>query len=181
MKVLIAYASAHGSTRGIAERIAARLGGHGHDVAVIPVGDTPDPAADDAVVLGSAIHNQAWLPEAGEFVRRHRDALATRSVWLFSVGIPDALGRPLRRYARGEGRTVIAPIRAQVRARGHALFTGAVEPDHLPPVGRVIFRLLGGRYGDLRDWAAVNRWADMIAGRLQPRTSRRAAGAQTSA
>ncbi|MGH4011856.1 MAG: flavodoxin domain-containing protein [Pseudonocardiaceae bacterium] len=47
----------------------------------------------DAVVLGSAIHNQEWLPQAIRFVRRNLDALAARPVWLFSAGMPGALPR----------------------------------------------------------------------------------------
>lgn len=40
----------------------------------------------DAAVLGSAIHNQVWLPEAATFVMSHVRELAIRPVWLFSVG-----------------------------------------------------------------------------------------------
>jgi menaquinone-dependent protoporphyrinogen oxidase len=35
------------------------------------------------------------------------------------------------------------------------------------PVGRrTAFRLAGGRYGDFRDWAAIDAWTDDIARQL---------------
>ena len=62
--VLVVYASAHGSTQEIAEYITARLAGSGLRVQAHSVVDAPDPAAFDAVVIGSAIHDRAWLPGA---------------------------------------------------------------------------------------------------------------------
>ncbi|WP_223281107.1 hypothetical protein [Streptomyces antnestii] len=34
---------------------------------------------------------------------------------------------------------------------------------HLTPGGRAMFRLMGCRYGDHRDWQAIDAWADGIA------------------
>jgi menaquinone-dependent protoporphyrinogen oxidase len=87
--VLVTCASPHGSTQGIAERIAARLRAGGISVDCAPVQHVQDVqdaqdvqdvqdvqdaqevrgVADyDAVIVGSAIHDQAWLPEASQFV-----------------------------------------------------------------------------------------------------------------
>jgi menaquinone-dependent protoporphyrinogen oxidase len=43
------------------------------------------------------------------------------------------------------------------------LFSGVVSKDQFPVLSRVAFRLLGGRYGDHRDWDDIDRWADGIA------------------
>jgi flavodoxin len=85
MRVLVGYASAHNSTKGIANEIRDRLmnAGLGADVRSIDEIDTLE--TYDAVVLGSAIHNQAWLPQAAAFAKAHADDLARRPVWLFSV------------------------------------------------------------------------------------------------
>src|SRR6478752_6918190 len=91
MTVLVAYATAHGSTRGIAERITARLGERHVAAQARPVSEIESVFDDDGVVVGSAIHGQAWLPEAVRFMRNNATTLAARPVWLFSVGMPGAL------------------------------------------------------------------------------------------
>jgi len=59
----------------------------------------------DAVVLGSAIHNQDWLAGSTDFVQRNLGTLAGRPVWLFSVGMlgdqGSAFAPPLSHLFRG--------------------------------------------------------------------------------
>ena len=86
MSVLVVYASKHGATRGIAGRIAASLRTAGCQAEVRSVKDTGDLAAYDAFVIGSAAYEFHWRKEATEFVRRNREVLAARPVWLFSSG-----------------------------------------------------------------------------------------------
>ena len=90
MVVLMGYASRHGSTRAIADRIAASLDEYGNLVEVHAIADAPDPGGYDAVVLGSGIYGGAWSQDAVRFVRRHVDALARRPVSMFSVGLGPA-------------------------------------------------------------------------------------------
>lgn len=114
--VLVAYASAHGSTKGIAERIAARLSDREARVEVRPVGEVEDIDAYDSVILGSAVYGQSWIPDATAFLRRHADELALRRVWLFSVGsfgdTYRGIGRLMNREPRG-----IAQIQEAVHPR----------------------------------------------------------------
>jgi menaquinone-dependent protoporphyrinogen oxidase len=56
----------------------------------------------DAIVIGIAIHGRAWLAEASQFLSTHADELVVRPVWLYSVGMPGALARLLRRLAMRE-------------------------------------------------------------------------------
>ncbi len=86
MPVLVAYASKHGATAGIAERIAERLRAAGLEAEARPVKAVRDVAAYDAFVIGAAAYMFHWMKEATAFVRRHRTLLATRPVWLFSSG-----------------------------------------------------------------------------------------------
>ena len=64
MKVLIAYASRHGSTKGIAEHIAAKLERTGLDVTLRPVGEADPIDGYDAFVIGSAAYLGGWLDDA---------------------------------------------------------------------------------------------------------------------
>lgn len=162
MSVLVAYATAFGSTREIAERIGEVIGKSMASVAVRPVGEVDTTAGYDAVVVGSAVHNQAWLPEALEFLRRNAASLSGKPVWMFSVGLPGALPMLLRRMAMSEEPVLRAQFKGVVEPVEHHLFSGVVTAEALPPNGRLIFRVIGGRYGDHRNWPEIEAWADRI-------------------
>jgi menaquinone-dependent protoporphyrinogen oxidase len=165
MVVLIAYATRYGATRSIAGRIAARLREYGHQV-VLHATDRPiDAAMYDAVVVGSSVYDQAWLPAAQDFVRQNLDALAGRPVWMFSVG---ALRNP-GRWARIGARTYpqkIRGVRGYVEARDYHYFSGEFYRERIGRVGAVLWRLCGGRFGDFRNWSDVDAWAHGIASAL---------------
>lgn len=167
MKVLIAYSSWHGSTAEIAERIGAILGDDALAVTVSPIQEAPDPTGFDAVVVGSAIHNQAWSPEAAEFIRSHAPVLTQRPVWAFSVGMSDGLPRPVRRSARAaQDRRLTAALRPHLQPREHRGFSGVCLPEHLPRFSRALLRMVGGHLGDYRDWPAIEDWARKISDQL---------------
>lgn len=163
MKVLVTYASCHGSTEEIAEQIANRLRAAGDTVTCRPVAEVESVREFQAVVLGSAIDDQAWLPEATGFLERIGPGLAGMPVWLFSVGMPGALPGRLQGWAMQEEGQVATKLSGLVEARGHHLFSGVVRRQHLTAGGRARFRLMGGRYGDFRNWAEIDEWADAVA------------------
>jgi menaquinone-dependent protoporphyrinogen oxidase len=115
-----------------------------------------------AVVLGSAVYNQSWLPGASAFLHRNRDALASRPVWLFSVGsLGDrhpVVGRLMTREPKD-----IGSLREAVQPRDYRVFAGLIARDRWPLAGRLLLRALGGRIGDNRDWAAIDAWGGEIA------------------
>jgi menaquinone-dependent protoporphyrinogen oxidase len=160
--VLVAYASAHGSTRGIAERIAAQLSERGARVEVRLVGEVEHIDAYDTVMLGSAVYGQSWLPDATAFLRRHAGELAARRVWLFSVGSFGDTHRVIGRLMKREPRD-IAEIRKAVHPRGYRVFAGAIERHQWPLASRLFFHAFGGRFGDNRDWPEIDAWAESIA------------------
>lgn len=162
IRVLVAYATAAGSTAGIAERIAGDLREAGCEVACRPAGPDLDPAAFDALVVGSAVHNMAWLqPAVGLLGRiplpRHR------STWCFSVGGVNRQGVLTRRMTAAEVRRVERDFPAGFRPRAHGYFGGIVVTAGLALWGRLFWLLIGGRPGDHRDWPAVDAWASRIA------------------
>ncbi|MDI3101551.1 flavodoxin domain-containing protein [Streptomyces rochei] len=166
MDVLVGYATVHGSTRGVAERLAASLGRAGLPADVRPL-DTVDGAdAYGAFVLGSAVHNQAWLAPARAFVSDNAGLLGERPSWIFSVGMPGALRGPWKRMAPVEARVVVRSLPAGLPYRSHRLFSGVILRSQLPLGGRIRFHLMGGRFGDHRDWEAIDAWASEIAGEL---------------
>lgn len=171
MRILVGYASWQGSTAEVARRVATTLEHAGATVELAPVEEVEDLTGYDAVVLGSAVHNQSWMPEAADFVHRHAVVLSQRPVWLFSVGMSDGLPRPLRRMARtAQDQRIAAALREDVQPRGHRVFSGVCRPEQLPRWVGVAFRAVGGRFGDYRDWPAIEAWAGQIAQELDVRS-----------
>jgi menaquinone-dependent protoporphyrinogen oxidase len=161
--VIVAYASAHHSTEEIAGHIASRVTACGNQVDLKQVDDVVDVARYDRVVLGSAVHDQRWLPEALDFVERNRAELTRVPLWAFSVGMTGALPRWMRRGATlREEAKIRASTLESLHPLGHRLFSGVVRAEDLPPLGRFLIRSAGGRFGDFRDWAEIDRWADEI-------------------
>lgn len=174
MNVFVVYESRYGSTKGIAEFIAGRLRECGLDAEARSVDANPDPAAFDAVVLGSAVYLGRWMQGAVEYAERHRASLASRPVWLVSSG-------PL---TLRDGVTVddpdgvsqeIATLRETICPRGHRVFFGALDPGKLGFAKRAMRHLPAARAvlpeGDFRDWDAIGAWADGIAAAVQDQTS----------
>ncbi|MCF4136217.1 flavodoxin domain-containing protein [Streptomyces sp. Tue 6430] len=166
MTILVGHMSADGSTREIAERIAAALRRAGLVAEARSLAEVADADAYEAFVLGSAVHGQNWLPPAADFLRGNQEVLRARPVWIFSVGMPDAFRGPFRRMGPMEVPVIEKGLPAGLGYRDHRLFSGVVTADRLPRTGRIVFRLLGGRYGDYRDWGAIDAWTARIAAAL---------------
>ncbi|MFG2088546.1 flavodoxin domain-containing protein [Spirillospora sp. NPDC048824] len=166
MTILVGYATTHGSTRSIAERIGAALAERGIGADVRPMDEVEDAGGYEGFVLGSAVHNRAWLPEARDFVTRHHHVLAGRPVWLFSVGMPAALRGPWRGYGPKEEALLTDELHARVGARQHRLFSGVFLREHMSFAGHLACKALGVRYGDYRNWPEIEDWASAVAGEL---------------
>lgn len=175
MNILVAYATRHGATTGIAERIATTLRAKGLAADARPVTEVRDIEPYEAVVIGGAAYLGHWLKDATAFAKRHREELQQRPVWLFSSG---PLGTEL---VDGSGHDILAASRPKelaeltrvLRPRGERVFFGAWDPD-APPIGlgeRMIRHLPASKEalpaGDFRDWAAIDDWAAEIATELR--------------
>jgi menaquinone-dependent protoporphyrinogen oxidase len=179
MTVLVLYATAHGSTQGIAERVAQRLNDKGHDAVARPV-NVPDGLADArAVVVGSAVHHGQWLADADDLLRRYTSRLRDRPVWLFSVcsvGERSSYFGPRVTTFLRQRRDAHLPLAQRERLASvdpvdHHDFAGAVGRRGWGRAGTLLLRALGGTTGDHRDWAEVEAWADTIAEQLTASTA----------
>jgi len=177
MSVLVAYASRHGATKGIAERVGERLHDDGLEVEVREAAAVRDAAQYDAVVIGAAAYMTHWLDDATRFVERNLEVLAARPVWLFSSGpigtaTVDAKGRDVLATSEPhEFERFVDPL----QPRDMHVFFGAFDPG-APPTGlaeRFMHHLPAAvtaamPAGDFRDWGAIDAWADRIAAELLP-------------
>lgn len=166
LSVLVAYSSLGGATRGVAERIATRLRESGLEVVLRTAAEARGVADHDAIVFGGAVYNQAWPLEGRELIRASIAAMAERPTWLFSVGsfgdTKRMWGAAVRREPKG-----IESLCRQIEARDYRVFAGVVRRDQWPWYGRLFFRALGGRFGDNRDWPAIDAFAMSIAAALR--------------
>jgi menaquinone-dependent protoporphyrinogen oxidase len=158
MTVLVAYASKHESTQGIAARIAEKLRQLGKDTEVRPMDAIKDPSSYEAFVIGSGIYYGSWLKEATEWVHRNQAVLAQRPVWLFSSGplgseVQDAEQQPKE----------MAEFQQTIRPRDQRIFFGALDRHSLSFPERMVVKAVKAPEGDFRDWKAIEDWAASIA------------------
>jgi len=158
MTILVAYASKHGSTQGIAERIAEKLRQLGKEAEARPVDTVEDPGSYDALVIGSAVYYGSWLKEATEWVLRNQAILAQSPVWLFSSGplgtdVKDAEQQPKE---SAEFQQALGP-------RDQRIFFGVLDHNKLSFPERMVVKAVRAPEGDFRDWQAIDAWAESIA------------------
>ena len=136
MSILVTYASRHGSTRGIAERIAERLRVDGLDAEVRPAAEVRDASRYHAFVVGGAAYMFHWLKDATAFVKRNRALIAERPTWLFSSGPvgTDTVDKQGRNVLETTVPQEFPELRGMIHPRGEKVFFGAVD-SAAKPVG----------------------------------------------
>jgi menaquinone-dependent protoporphyrinogen oxidase len=164
-KILVTYASQAGSTTGVAEAIGKTLSEGGAQVDVIPMKNVKDLSPYQAVVAGSPIHGQKWLPEAMQFLRDHQSELACKPFAAFMVCITLSMANA-DQYRAGL-KDWMKPIRILVRPVSEGYFAGGLDFSKLPFSFNVLaMRLvvLSGTWkeGDHRDWNAIRAWATSL-------------------
>ncbi|MFJ5559191.1 flavodoxin domain-containing protein [Streptomyces sp. NPDC093250] len=158
--VLVTYGSTNGSTARIADSIGDVLRKDGLTVEVLPARSVDSVAPYDAVVAGAGLYAGRWQKDARRFLRRHRDALAERPLWLFSSG-------PLDASASERDLPPVPGVKKAMTAldvRDHATFGGCLEEGAKGFVARMILR--NGKGGDFRDFTAIETWAARVADEL---------------
>jgi menaquinone-dependent protoporphyrinogen oxidase len=158
MTILVAYASKHGSTQEIAERIAQKLRQLGKEAETQPLDAVENPGSYEAFVIGSAIYYGSWLKEATEWVHRNQAILAQHPVWLFSSGplgteVKDSEPQPKE----------IAEFQETIKPRDQRIFFGALDHHRLSFAERMMVKAVRAPEGDFRDWQAIETWAESIA------------------
>jgi len=167
-RILVVYATTHGHTAKIADRIAKAARGQGARVETIEIEDAGDvdPGDFDAVIVGASIHAGRHQPGLVKWATERGAALSERPSAFFSVSLTAADDDAEAKQATDDY------IRAFVTETGW-------EPDRTLPVGgclqyreydmftRVLMMLLMKSGGhptdtdedhDYTDWDAVERF-----------------------
>ena len=158
-EVLVAYATRHESTRGIATEIARILREEGIAVRLTAVDGIDELRTFRAAVIGCTVFDGEWMPGAHAFLVHHERQLEAMPVWLFATGPSEPLP---------DGATIDVPpdlvgAIERIGPRDVALFAGSLQPHHLGAALRVLARLSRASFAEHRDRAAVERWARRVA------------------
>ncbi len=151
--VLVAYASRFGSTQEVAETIAAILGEAGLQVNLMPVQQVQGLDGYDAVVLGAAIYNTRWHPDAHQFLAKYQSVLKQRPLAIFTLGPLSSSSAAMQNSQRQLDKelakyTWLKPVALEV-------FAGKYDPSK--PGMSFIYKLLPTR--DYRNWQDIRAWA----------------------
>jgi menaquinone-dependent protoporphyrinogen oxidase len=193
VRILVAYATRHGSTAEVAEAVGAELRSADVDVTVKQISGGLRADAYDAVVVGGPMI-MGWHKDAGRFLKRNSAALAGRPTACFATAASltetqdeSVAGVPLfrdpwlvkvprradhltykERYAspRHYFNDIVGPARA-VRFVGVAFFGGSVDLTKMNLLEKLFVMLIvGAAPGDLRNWEAIRAWGREILPRL---------------
>lgn len=164
-KILITYASVAGSTARVAEAIGKTLAEDGIQVEALLMKNVKDLSPYSAVVAGSAIHGQKWLPEAMQFMHEHRSVLASKPFAAFMVCITLSM-KDADQYREGL-KSWMSPVRELVHPASEGYFAGALDFSRLPFSFNVLamrFVVLTGMWkaGDHLDRKAIHNWAKSL-------------------
>jgi menaquinone-dependent protoporphyrinogen oxidase len=166
MKVLIAYASKHGSTAEVAHFVAGVLREHNIEVTVNLVDELAIISGYDAYILGSPIYGGMWLSEISRFLEKFKQELAKKPVymWIMCIRVLETNGREhaLKEY-------VHQPTLHEIGVRDVAVFAGKLNLDVIDWNERWTLAarydgesLPGTRNDDYRDWNAIRAWAIQV-------------------
>ena len=159
--ILVAFASRYGSTQEAAETVADALRQAGLRVDFELMREVKSLEPYDAIVLGAAIYNTKWHPDAHEFLAQNEALLRQRPVAIFSLGPttrnPAAKKRSLSQLDKElEKYPWLKPV-----ALG--MFVGKYDLSKmgLGSVGRLI------PLPDNRDPNAIHTWANTLPAQLE--------------
>lgn len=163
MTVLVAYASKRGSTREIAETVAATLRREGLGVCLERVEDVESLEPYDAIVIGSAVYMKRWRGDARHFLKKHRKALRHKPFWVFSSG---PVGDPANDNPEWMEPPKIAEKVEELGGKGHVVFGGCLPSEATGFMVKAMVEGTPREFRDRRDWAQIRDWAHQIASSL---------------
>jgi menaquinone-dependent protoporphyrinogen oxidase len=174
-RILVAYDTIHGSTAEVAKEIGTALCNRGFQVDVRFVGNVTSLDDYDGVIIGSALYEFRWLPDATAFLKNNTAALSAMPVAYFIVGASLFQDTPENRDAAKK--SFIDPVLAEypdIKPLSIGLFGGAVDfkKEQYNLFEKFVLRILGLIVGfkdsaDWRNWEYINSWANEVGDKLQ--------------
>jgi len=162
-KILVAYASQFGTTGEVAEAIGKILCQGGATVETKWVKNVKDLKNYDAVIIGSAIQYDRWMPDAAEFVTANQNILSKLPVAYFFTCLVLS-----KQTEKAEHKAIVYSDKLyslvpQVKPVSVGRFAGVLDYSKMSFFFRLIFKVIssitGVPEGDYRDWNTIRSWA----------------------
>ena len=162
-KILVAYASESGTTAEVAEAIGEVLCQEGNTVETKWVKNVKDLNGYDAVIIGSAIQYDRWMPEAAELVKANQKILQQLPVAYFFTCLVLHKLNPKGDLEAKEYSDKLQALVPQVKPVSIGGFAGVLDYSNMCFFPRLILKAIlskkGVKEGDYRDWDAIRAWA----------------------
>jgi len=192
-RILLVYATRHGSTREVADAVAEALRGAGREVDECVAEDAPGPTGYDAVVVGGPMI-MGWHRQATRYLKTHRAELQSMPTALFITaasltdtgetevdGVPIVKDPWLAKAPRTPGKlryreSYALPAHylgdvfkeaAPVRPRSVAFFGGCLDLTTMNIFEKLfVLLVVSATPGDGRHWELIRSWAAGLAEEL---------------
>jgi menaquinone-dependent protoporphyrinogen oxidase len=162
--ILVGYATRSGSTREVAEAVAASFRDNGREVDLRPIREVRSLDGYHALVLGAPLYMFHWHKDALGFLSRHKAAVEKVPAAVFALGpfhdeekewseVRAELDKELAKLPW------FAPVTRQV-------FGGKFDPADLRFPMNLVPAMKKMPVSDIRDWAAIRTWAGALAAKL---------------
>ncbi|MBE0697815.1 MAG: flavodoxin [Anaerolineaceae bacterium] len=167
-KVLVAYASTHGSMQEVAQAVTTTMRGGGLIVDLQPARNVRSLEGYSAVVLGAPLYIFHLHKDALRFLSKYREE--------FSSGVPVAIfaGGPFGKGDEDEWQEVRKQLDQELtkfpwlKPVAVEVVGGKFDPAKLHFPWNLIPALKQVPPNDLRDWAAIRAWASSLDALFQP-------------
>jgi menaquinone-dependent protoporphyrinogen oxidase len=171
MRILVAYATAHGSTREVAQFMGRVLSTYNAEVTVANVVDIKSVEGYDVFVLGTPIHASLWLQAMCTFFDRFHDSLANKPMYFWVTCIraleEDGKKHALQYYFDYK-------LLEDYQVRECTVFTGKLDTREITRQEQWFLAanydgkiMPGTIHQDYRDWKAIAAWTNNIALELE--------------
>ena len=157
--LLVTYATRYGSTQEVAEAITNTLREDGLTVDLLPMQEIKKLDVYSAVILGAAIYNARWHPEAHNFLSKYEEILKQLTVAIFALGpLSSSQAAMLRSRHQLDLELQKYPWLKPVAVE---MFVGKSDPAKMGVLDRLFTKA-----SDHRDWKAISTWANSLPSQL---------------